>query len=247
MIKGIYTSAIGMLPKAVRMDVIANNLANINTTGFKKDNVFVQTLIDAARSAQMQNSELAGLNAQELTDYSQGSLNKTGNPFDLAIAGQGFFVVETPGGVRYTRNGNFTLSEDGTVTTSQGYPVLGDGGRIRLPEYEKLQSGDVVVTMKGEVIVNKVVVSKFQVVDFPQPYHLQKAEGALFANTSGMNPFEVDEKETFLRQGFLEESNVDAIEEMVNLIELGRDYESGQKAINYQDTSLERANEVGRV
>jgi len=194
----------------------------------------------------MQNGELAGLTPKELTDYSQGNLNQTGNPFDVAISGRGFFVVETPNGIRYTRNGNFTLATDGTIVTSQGYPVMGDGGRIRLPEYEKLQKDDVLITTEGEIIVNKNVVSKLQIVDFPQPYHLQKEKGVLFVNTSGINPIEVDEG-TLLRQGFLEESNVNAIEEMVKLIELSRDYESGQKAINYQDSSLERANEVGRV
>jgi len=108
MIKGIYTSAVGMMPNKLKIDVIANNLANIATTGFKKDNIFIRILDSAVLDVNKNGgNELSGLLITEYTSFDQGNLKQTGNPLDLAINGNGFFVVQTPEGLRYTRNGNF--------------------------------------------------------------------------------------------------------------------------------------------
>src|SRR5208283_4395063 len=119
MIKGIYAAGSGLMPRMLKLEVIANNLANISTTGFKRDNIFVQIMKDTGVEQAKGNGDLSGLKVREYTDFSEGSMNQTGNKLDLAIQGSGFFAAETPNGVRYTRNGSFSLSTDGTIVTSQ--------------------------------------------------------------------------------------------------------------------------------
>ncbi len=248
MIKGIFTSASGMQPHSVKMEVIANNLANIDTTGFKKENVFIQVL-DQERAVNRRNAgygDLASLDARELTDYSQGTFRTTNNPFDVALLGDGFFTVETPQGLRYTRNGNFSLSEDGVIQTSEGYPVMGTGGKMRIDNWSKIATGDITISPHGEVGIDKVMIGQLRVVDFPQPYQLSKEGTSIFVPREKVAPIEVD-KNTVVKQGMLEESNIDAIEEMVAMIELNRSFETDQRMTTIQDGTLDKALEIGRV
>ncbi|HLP16646.1 MAG TPA: flagellar basal-body rod protein FlgF [Bacteroidota bacterium] len=249
MIKGIFASASGMQPHSVKMEIIANNLANIDTTGFKKDNVFLQVL-DEQQMLQRQNSglgELSSLDAREFTDYSQGSFNTTNNPFDVALLGDGFFAVETPEGVRYTRNGNFSLAQDGTIQNSSGYAVLGTAGVLKIDNWSKLASADISISQHGELMVDKVLVGKLRVVDFPKPYQLEKSGTSLFKpKATTVTPVEADPN-TVVKQGMLEESNIDAIEEMVAMIELNRSYETDQRMTTIQDGTLDKALDIGRV
>ena len=154
MIKGIYASGTGMMPRMLKLEVIANNLANISTAGFKRDNIFVQIMKNTAVAQTKGGGDLSGLNVKEYTDFSEGSLSPTSNKLDLALQGSGFFVAQTPNGPRYTRNGSFSLSTDGTIVTSQGYPVLGAGGPIQLPDMQKLSQGDISIDETGEVTVD---------------------------------------------------------------------------------------------
>lgn len=247
MIKGIYASGSGMLPRMLRLEVIGNNLANINTTGFKRDNIFVQILKDSAVTQSQGTGELVGLDVHEYTEFTEGSLKQTNNQLDVAMQGRGFFVVETPRGVRYTRNGNFSLSVDGTVVTAQGYPVLGNGGRIQLPDIHKLAQGDLSITEIGEIIVDKKPVGTLRIADFEDNSVLKKEAGTYFVASAPEKGADVDGKDRLIRQGFLEESNVDGIEEMIAMVELSRNFESDQKAMQYQDGTLDKAMEVGRV
>jgi len=142
MIKGIYTTGSGMLPQMLRIEIIGNNLANMNTIGFKKDQLFTEILKKEQQSLVSANG-VQGLPVIETIDFSEGSFQQTGNTLDFAISGDVFFTIETPVGIRYTRNGSFTLSFDGTLVTKEGYPVLGTEGKIQLPDIQKLSQGDI--------------------------------------------------------------------------------------------------------
>ena len=238
MIKGIYISAASMSPRMFRQEVAANNLANINTVGFKRDRIFLTTLVQADQALSQQETGIAG---QIITDYEEGPLNRTGNPLDLALMGDGFFTVDTPQGVRYTRNGHFALNIDGQLVTSEGFSVLGEDGPV------VIQGENVLIGEDGEITVDGKVVDRLLITDFEKPYHLKKLGDSLFVPRSDGEAEGIAEN-VVMRQGFLEGSNVRAVEEMVRMITLYRNYESDQKAIQYQNEVLGKAvNEVGRV
>ncbi|HTX18025.1 MAG TPA: flagellar basal-body rod protein FlgF [Bacteroidota bacterium] len=247
MIKGIYASGSGMVPRMMKLEVIANNLANISTTGFKRDNIFVQILKDTEVSQSKGGGDLSGLDVKEYTDFTEGSMNQTSNPLDLAIQGPGFFTVQSPTGLCYTRNGIFSLSTDGTIVTAEGYPLLGSGGPIRLPDVQKLSQGDIVVNQSGEVTYDGKIISRLRIASFTDMGSLKKEKGTYFVTTAPETGTEADGKDTVIRQGQLEESNVNGIEEMIEMIELSRSFESAQKTMLYQDGTLEKAMDVGQV
>jgi flagellar basal-body rod protein FlgF len=247
MIKGIYSSGAGMQPRMMRLEVIGNNLANINTTGFKRDNLFIEILKNKGVDMAQGKGDLAGLKANEFTDFSAGSLTQTNNQLDLAIVGDGFFTIDTPGGTRYTRNGNFMLTVDGSIVTNQGYPVLGTGGKIQLPDVNKLAQGDIGINEAGEIMVGNKPVAKLRVVTFENLTTLKKDKSTCFSTDAPAIPVDPSKNTVSVRQGFLEESNVDGIEEMMVMIELGHSFESDQKAVQSQDETLQRAMDVGRL
>lgn len=247
MLKGIYTSALGMAVLTKRQEASANNLANVNTSGYKKETVvarsFPEMLIYRLHDPAVQGQKppfvgnlSMGLSIDDIvTDYTAGFYKETGNPLELAIMGEGYFVVDTPQGERYTRNGVFNLSPEGRLVTIDGYPVQGQNGEILV------EKGDFSVDESGRVFLNGKLVDKLRIVSFPAP--LAKEGSSLFR---GEEPVEVENPK--IAQGFVEESNVNAIEEMVNMINLMRAYEANQKVIQTEDSTLEKAvNEVGRI
>lgn len=247
MIKGIYTSAVGMMPNKLKIDVIANNLANIATTGFKKDNIFIRILDSAVLDINKNGgNELSGLLITEYTSFGQGNLKQTGNPLDLAINGNGFFVVQTPKGLRYTRNGNFTLTSDGKIVNPNGDILLGLGGEIKLPDISRLKNVEIKITGNGEVYAGDKLIGRIKVVWFNDLTKLKKASSTYFSADESAGEIELtDGFEIY--QGFLEESNVDAVEELVRMIEASRIYESSYKAVQHQDETLSKANELGKL
>lgn len=248
MIKGLYTAESSMRPKMARMEVIANNLANINSTGFKRDRLFIEMLDDAsAAKASGQAQDFDGVKTQRYIDFAEGSLEKTGNPLDVAVQGRGFLVVDTPQGLRYTRNGNFTISPAGMLTTSQGYPVMGTQGHIQFPDLQKMVQGNVAISERGEISLDKQEIAKLRIVDFEDYSTLQKDHESLFVPATGQPVVEGPGKVTALRQGYLEESNVEGIEEMIAMLELNRSFETDQKSIIAQDESIGRSIEVGKL
>ncbi len=247
MIKGIYASGAGMQPRMLRLEVIGNNLANINTTGFKKDSIFVQVLREAAAAQANGDGELAGLDVKEFTDFSEGSLNQTNNRLDLAIQGSGFFTIQTPAGLRYTRNGNFMLSAGGTVVTSQGFPVLAKSGRIQLPDLQRLTMGNLTIDEQGNVILDRTPIAQLRIANVDSTSMLKKDGNALFYAEGPVHDVDPNGSNCAIRQGYLEESNVEGVEEMVQMVELSRSFESDQKSVQYQDGTLEKAFEVGRL
>lgn len=236
MIEGIYhVSTASMSPKTQKLDIIANNLANVNTAGFKTDRVFLGGLSDADPSSG-QNRLLT-----TITEYRQGALHDTGNDLDLGIKGEGFFAVETPDGVGYTRNGSFALDSEGWLVNSEGMPVLGWGGPI------EIIGSQVTIGENGDVSVDGKMVDTLMIIDFAKPYRLKKVGNSLLIP---LDPMEagISAEHARVKQGFLEGSNVRTTEEMMDMMSLYRTYEAAQKTIKYQDETLGKAvNDVGRV
>ena len=258
MLKGIYSSAQGMISQSFRQDVIANNLANVNTTGFKKDlAIFEELRINdkkekpicrACKNHEKEKDKMKKyepiykrnypLISETFTNFRQGSMKKSDNPLDVAISGDGFFVVKTPEGERYTRNGSFSISDDGKLITKEGYEVVGDGGAI------EVNGKNVVIGKDGTVTVDGDNKGKLKIVTFEDKRNLMKIGGALFRKSS----LSVEKKAENISvlQGYTEESNVNSVKSMVNMIDAYRAYESNQKAITSQDETLGKAvNDVG--
>ena len=239
MIKGIYHSAAGMLPRLTQQEIVANNLANVNTTGFKGSRRFFRRVLDNTLIQQGMHGEpgmLTELEESMFTNFTEGALKETRNPLDLAIHGDGFFVLQTgedEDQVSYTRNGNFSLNAEGELVNGRDYRVMGEGGTIRITGQE------VVIQSDGSVVVDGEIVDTLKIVDFEQPYKLLRNGYGYFTpvgSAEGDTPEKVD-----IKQGFLENSNVVAVLEMVRMIELNRNYESCQKAILAQDETLRKA------
>lgn len=225
-----------MVARARQQDVTANNLANAGTSGYKRQSLFLRRLNEA--SAPADKPWLQPFDEGLYTDFSQGAIESTSNPFDLAIDGEGFFVVATPEGDRYTRNGSLTRSATGELVTSDGYALSGDGGSIALPQ------GDLFVSVDGVVSVDTQVVGTIRIVRFKNPQTLQVVGKTYYSSSE---PPEADTTSR-VRQGFLERSNLDPITEMVNMMSAFRYFETAQKAVQIQDETLGRTvNQVGKV
>lgn len=242
MIKGIYKSASAMIPRIRQQEVIANNIANVSTPGFKKDSVFMSELSRAQTKNLPRKSDWERpMLDQVYTDYGQGSLDQTGNPLDIAIDGPGFFVTQDSAGeTALTRDGVFTRDELGFLVTSDGEMVLSDSGPIQLP------AGDVSVSDDGVVSVDGAEIIRLSVVSVPDPLALEKVRPGKYQVPEGV---EMSAAVNFaVRQGYLESSNVNVVMQMVEMISSYRNYEADSKALQTQDESLGRLiSEVGRT
>lgn len=242
MIKGLYRSASAMIPRIKKQDTIANNLANASSPGFKRDMVFTRELSRARiKTIPRQNDWQTPMIDQVYTSYEQGSLDRTGNPLDLALEGDGFFVFQTAEGDNVlSRAGNLTVSSDGYLESPDGSRLMSDGGPINVG------GGEVSISESGQVQVDGADVANIQVVNVADETKLEK---------TGDGDFRVPENEELIpaikcaiRQGYLEASNVNVVKEMVDMIVSYRNFEADAKAIQAQDDSLEKLlNNVGRV
>ncbi|MBU8912656.1 MAG: flagellar basal-body rod protein FlgF [Spirochaetales bacterium] len=286
MLRGIYTGAAGMVVQQNRLDAISNNLANVDTTGYKRDTAIQKAfpelllrrmsddgvtqfpyrhpVVGSFDSAAVVGSIGTGVETNEVfTAFTQGGLRQTENSFDLALDGDGFFVVQTPYGERYTRNGSFLIGSEGMLVTKQGYPVLGENGPIQLKLnnfvvnedgviYENTDFADDprrLVSMRENEWLNTVEVDRLQIVQVRQPRYLQKQGDSFWRTTeeSGEAAI-VTAGRPKVRQGFLEGSNVNPVTEMVQMIEVNRAYEANQKVIQAQDQATSRLiNEAMRL
>lgn len=242
---GMYAALSGSIAAMKRMDTISNNLANVNTPGFKKDKTLFESMLAGTSNppAVPQSSTADPIMQKESVyiDYGVGSASQTGNPLDFAIDGDGFFVIQTPQGRAYTRQGNFRLSVDGTLVTADGFPVLGQDGVVRI------QGGQVDVNSRGEVTVDGTPTgTMISIVDFPKPYNLTKVSSAQFVPA---NPQATPQAATgSIRQGQLEGSNVDTITEMVQMIETTRYFDACQRVIKgFDDMVGKAANDLGKL
>ena len=227
-----------------RHEVLANNLANTSTPGFKRDDVAL--VPDEAVAQQTRATSVvpmpAGGAMLQWTDFSQGYLQGTGRTLDAAINGKGFFVVEGPGGAsRYTRSGAFTVGNNGVLVAPSGAPVLGRNGPITLT------SSNVSFGPAGEVFDNGRLVDTLRVVDFPRPYRFNKeGQGLLSPVDPTVEPTAAQGYE--IAGGSLEASNVGTVQMMVSMIDVLRTYETAQRAMQANDeANKQAANEIGKV
>jgi len=241
MIKGIYSAASGMLPRIKRQEVIANNLANVNTAGFKRQGVFSQELGRAEqRTIPKQEGWETPMLSDIYTDHSQAVLDPTGNDFDIALDGSGFMVVESPEGEElYTRAGAFSLSTEGQLVTPSGHVLVSDAGPLTLEANSSFEVG-----IDGSITINGEEIGRLALVDFERPYDLERLNGGMFKASNGAVP--KDPEKLHVRQGYLEKANVDVIREMIDMITSFREYESNQRAIQIADDTLQKTvNQVG--
>ncbi len=265
--KGLWVPISGQVAQQRKVETIANNVANANTTGFKKDQLafkeHLTALSKGSDDIHIPNKEFApedfyhthgGENAfvevaGSYTNHEQGQLVPTNNPLDVALSGTGFLEVLTPQGVRYTRRGNLSLSRDGELVTDQGFKVLqplaatpdelrAPAAAVPRPEERVVRvpiNQPLTISREGDVLTREGLVSKLSVVEFADIQALRKEGSALFINPDEANARRTDVK-TSVNQGFLEGSNVNAVEEMSELIKAHRHFESIQKAINAYDS-----------
>ena len=251
----IYMAATGALASEKRLQIISNNLANVNTAGFKKDcgRFRAFNLTAAAENQQLpvngvrSDAPAFWMQFSSYTDFSSGELRKTGNPYDLALNGRGFFCVQSPDGIQYTRRGNFTISADEKLVTQEGWPVLGSSGEIQVKM--KSPSDDMrefTISEDGYLTVDGSQIDRIRIIDFPKADGLEKVGHNYYR---AANPYAHEEtlENVSVHQGFIEHSNVDVIQAMTEMIEVLRGYESYNKIMRSMDDMNGRLiNEVGK-
>jgi flagellar basal-body rod protein FlgF len=231
----------------LRLEMIANNIANINTIGYKGEKAVFR--VDAAESGTALPEGGTGIQLLSpyappfytVIDFSQGAVRQTGNPLDVAINGKGFLSIQTPDGVQYTRQGSFTLDPKGVLVTQDGYPVLGEGGSITI------DNGQVAIGLDGSISVDGDTVGQLKLTQFDDEGMLKKAGHGRFT-LSDPNAAGTASEETTISQGFLETANVNPVQAMTEMIETSRAFEAYQKVIQTADEATGKSiSEVGRT
>ena len=264
MVKGLYTAATGMINEQRRVDIMSNNLANSATTGYKKEgstsrafkDVLAYKIKDTSEPyyARYEGRMNMGVKIGEtFTDYSQGSFHETGNTFDLALSGSGFFAIEftskqyknqdSETSVKYTRDGTFTLNKEGELVTKDGDFVLDKGGNhIKLDPLARY-SVDRMGNIRNEATGQAA--AQIQITDFEDYDYLEKYGETMYQPVDGAAEVAADAQ---VYSGYLEAANVQVVQEMVDLIAFTRAYESNQKIIQAYDQTLDKAvNDLGKV
>lgn len=279
MIRGLYTGASGMVVQQHVMDAISNNLANADTTAYKEDvsvqKAFPELLLrrlntNITRLPISGNSPLLGSVDQApivgklgtgveqnevFTIFQQGSFKETGNDFDMALDGNGFFTVQTPYGERLTRNGSFHLGPEGMLVTKDGYPVLGENGPIHIKKNNFMvdEDGNVYQNDRFADDPNRLVsqrenewdetdkVDRLKIVNVDRTRYLQKQGSSLYLTTEDSGDAQIiQNNRPGVQQGFLEASNIRPVEQMVRMIEVNRAYEANQKVIQSEDQAADK-------
>ena len=254
--RGLYTSAIGMITQMNNMDVITNNIANVDNTGFKKDTPVVQSFSEemmkilddpSKRLIKRDNNigtvSLGNFITEVSTDFTTGSIEQTGGTYDLAIENDGFFAIEAinKDGTtteKYTRDGSFTVNANKELVTKEGNYVLGENGRIVIPD------GNITISENGYIYSNGEFVDRLKLVDFENKESLRKYGNNLYDRID--ETIEKPFKSKVLQQS-LETSNVNVVDEMVRMINVSRVYELNQKMVQSHDTVLGKAvNDIAR-
>lgn len=256
MVRGLYTAYTGMINEQKRLDVISNNLANSATVGYKEESVSSQAFDDVLTIKIRDNS--VGYNNQAIgtmslgvkigevyTDYGQGAFVETGNTFDFAIDGNGFFTLRCPTAsgdsvTRYTRNGNFKMTQDGYVVDVNGNHLQGKNGDIQVPV-----DATISVDKMGTIFADGENIDTIQLSDFQDYDYIEKYGDNLYQVVDGATAIPAS---ATIAQGYTEQSNVNVVSEMVDMITVTRAYEAGQKVMQTVDTMLEAScNSIGRV
>lgn len=269
MLRALWTAASGMTNQQINVDTISNNLANINTTGYKTENAEFKSLLYQTIQEQSTdnngNPKPSGIqvglgvrNSAITSQYTQGLLTETGNDFDLAIAGKGFFIVQTQNGdIAYTRNGLFQMAKGNlglTLATSDGNPVLDSNGEPIVLD-NSYEATNITIDETGTLLYpdesgNAVSLGiSIGLAQFNNPNGLEKLSNSLLKETDASGTVRMESTDTTLpkskiKQGYLEGSNVQAVDEMVNLIVAQRAYEMNSKIITAADEMLQQANNL---
>lgn len=214
----LYTAYSGMRAQMNALEVVSNNLANVNTDGFKEHRTFFTMLAGASGESS------PNVTAGQSINNSEGPLSRTGRDLDVALAGPGYLVVETPRGLRYSRNGSLSLDGSSVLVNKDGYPVLGDKGRITLGP------GRVTISREGRVALEGRPVDRIRQAAFGETEELAAEGGTLFAPRSAAA--KPRESSAEVRQGYLENSNVNAVGSVVALVAIMRQFEAVQKTVN---------------
>lgn len=238
---GTYAALSGLRSRLEQLDRLASDIANAKTAGYKAERVTTQA-VDRPDFGKALQAAVDVAPGPGHLDFRPGSMEKTGRDLDFAIEGRGFFVVDTPQGRRYTRNGNFSLSADGTVVTADGHAVQTATGALKLGA----ATGALSVADDGTVSVGAMTAGKLRIVDFDDYSELQREDLGRFRAPAGATPS--DAKDVAVRSGLLEASNVSVVDRMVALTEVARGFEALQRGLNILSTELDgRAiTELGR-
>ena len=257
MVKGLYTAYTGMINEQNRMDVLTNNLANSDTNGFKKEGATSQSfdsLLALKIKDRSENPNLAhpiGISnlgvkvGENYTDYSQGAFKVTDRPYDVALSGDGFFNIEYTNkagetSTMYTRDGAFVINTQGYLVNKDGDYVLGTNGRIKLDPTQ-----DVAIDTQGNISQNGARVAKIKLTDFEDYNYIEHFGENYYRPVDGATEKAAN---ATTNQGFIETSNVQVVQEMVEMISVSRQYESNQRLITTIDNSLQIvANQLGKV
>ncbi|MEB3286480.1 MAG: flagellar hook-basal body protein [Vampirovibrionales bacterium] len=264
MIRGLYTAASGMMNSLLANDTLSGNLANADTVGFKKNRVSFQAFpevmiqkMSADGTAAVGNISTGSRVRESRIDFTAGSMYQTGNTFDMAIEGPGFFTIQSKddGKTYYTRAGHFTIDGDGFLSTANGDFVLGSLGKINTkqesPPFNITSSGDLTSHPGGETRGQGKIIDRIKITRFENDAFLQKASDTMFAPTQFTktlpDPLTGDPLDYSIHQGALEHSNTNVVSELVNSITGLRLYEALQKNIHMQNETVGKAvNDVGR-
>jgi flagellar basal-body rod protein FlgG len=267
--KGIYTALSGALAQSLKIDTIANNIANVNTTGFKRDQQTFNEYLTAMEKQpdviqvprvpasiesfyDMNGGDKSFVNAAgTFTNFEQGSLKPTGGKLDVAIDGKGFFEISTPSGVMLTRAGNFTVDGNGQLVTKDGHAVLMESANETSPDQRTVKfsgMGQAYISDGGEVFDGEKKLGKISLVNVNNPDSLQKVGGNLYGFKTNTPPELSNIAVPSLKQGFIETSNVNIVNEMTEMITAQRVFEGTQKAISAYDAMSDKLiNVVGSL
>lgn len=252
LIRGLYTGASGMLAAQTQSDIIADNIANVSTPGYKEEDgtakAFPDLLLErTGRSGGIPEvAPIGSMGSGVVVDRVarmnvQGALQTTELPTDMALTSPGYFVVQTPNGERYTRNGHFTLNAAGLLQTADGYSVLGEKGPIG-PLSQKFTVG-----ADGTVLDGGQVIDRLRSVEIPENTLVREGQ-SLYSSNQPAQVQDAGPGTVQIKQGVIEGSNVDVSGQMVKMISVMRAYEANQKVIQTQDSTLDKAvNEVGKI
>ncbi len=257
MLKEFFTAALGMVNQQTRLEVTANNIANANTTGFKRAGVFERNLIDAranfynVKGDVEQNDPPIG----SYVEHTAGGYRQTDNPLDIAIQDDGFFVLKDAEGKDFlTRAGNFRLNTEGEIIAMDGKKLQGFGGDLVIPPElfgakdaeGQFVAVDIKITDRGEVFANNRDIGTILIVRPDDNNTLQRISNQDFVTTWTADVTPVNPEEVTIKQGWIEGSNVNIISEMVQMIELQRMFEAGSKVISTNDSTLDKSIQLGR-
>ena len=273
MSKPLWPAVSGAMARDHQIEVISNNLANVNTNGFKRDDVAFKEYLSKNEKMVIEGEEIprSPIKDKDLypldgrdqsfvvvngthTKFSTGGFKVTDNPLDFALSGPGFFEISTPAGVRYTKAGSFKLSSEGKIVTSDGFPVLSKGlegdtgdavGReISIADRE----GALHVNPQGEIFMGDQKVGQFSIVEFPDLKQVRKIGSANFENRNPQLNTPVASVNTDVKQGVIETSNVNPVQEISNLIRANRMFEQDLKAMKTVNDMLSKeVNEIGKM